>query len=119
MAENVLSWRKIKAINAILTSSTIGEASQVAGVSTRTITRWLQEDAFSSALRSQQEAIITNISRRLIAGLESALDTLQDLFHAKSEGVRKQAVSEWIDKCLELREQTDIERRLTELERRL
>ena len=50
--------------------------------------------------------------------LAQALDTLSELMTtAESESVRRAAASEWLANCLTIRQETELEKRLTELEK--
>jgi len=122
MSENVrvLTPKQRRGVSAILESSTIGEAAELSKVNYRTVTRWLSLPAFTQELRAQQAAIIDRAAGRFVQGLDLALDTLEELMRsATSEGVRRMAASEWINQCMNIREATDIEKRLSILEKRL
>ena len=119
MSDNKLSPKQKKGIEAIIRSSSIEDAARIAGVNSRTVYRWMDLDYFAQELRDQQTKIINNASRRMTSKLEKALDKLEELFDAESESVRRSAIIEWIKMCFEFREQTDIDRRLTELEKKL
>ena len=115
-----LTPRQRRGITAMLSCPTVKAAAEQAKVNRKTLTRWLAQPEFIAELKAAQAGIIDRASGRLIQGLELALDTLADLMQsAESESVRRSAAAEWLGQCLTLREQTDIDRRLTELEKRL
>jgi hypothetical protein len=119
MSQNVhLTPKQHRAIVALLTTPALSAAAEKAGVCSKTLTRWMGEPAFLAELKDKQSEVIDQASVRLVGGLEIALNTLVRLMlSAESESVRRAAASEWLDKCLTLREQTDIERRLAILEK--
>ena len=115
-----LTPRQRRGIAALLSCPTAKAAADEARVNPKTLTRWLAQPEFITELKTAQAGIIDRASGRLIQGLELALDTLADLMQsAESESVRRSAAAEWLNQCLTLREQTDIDRRLTELEKKL
>jgi len=118
MSENVLTPKQKKGLAAMLTCSTITAAALQARVAEKTLYRWLAMPEFAAELRTKQASIIDAAAGRLVQGLTQALDTLADLMTgAESETVRRQAASEWLANCLKIREQTDLEKRLIELEK--
>ena len=115
-----LTPRQRRGITAMLSCPTIKAAADEARVNPKTLTRWLAQPEFIAELKAAQAGIIDRASGRLIQGLELALDTLADLMQsAESESVKRSAASEWLSLCFAFREQTDIDRRLTELEKKL
>jgi hypothetical protein len=113
-----LSTRQRRGLASLMTSRTIPEAAQAAGVTERTFYRWLVLPAFAAELKTRQAGIIDQAAGRLVQELSKAIETLAELRDgAKGEGVRRQAASELIDKCFAIREQTDLEKRLSDLER--
>jgi len=120
MAEKVtLSTNQKKALVAILAHKTIRAAAMASNLADRTLWRYLEDEPFKQALRKAQEGLYKEITNRLTTGMNQALDELESLMTgANSEGVRRQAVSEWLSLALRLRELTDIETRISDLESR-
>jgi hypothetical protein len=118
MSENVLTPKQRRALAALLASPTLAAAAAIAGVNVKTLTRWLTQPAFIAGLKEAQTSVIDAAGRRLLQGLDQALDTLSNLMiSAESESVKRAAASEWLANCLTVREQTDLEKRLIELEK--
>jgi uncharacterized protein (UPF0147 family) len=68
------------AIAALLTSRTIEQAADQAGIGERTLRRWLSErDDFRQELRRQQRAAMAVVTARLQRAAEAALSTLEDI----------------------------------------
>jgi len=121
MPDNVtLSAKQRRGVAALLTCPTMAAAALQARVAEKTLYRWMALPVFAAELKKAQTGIIDTAAGRLVQGLTQALDTLSELMAtAESEGVRRAAASEWLSQCLAIREQTEIEKRLTALEKRL
>jgi uncharacterized membrane protein len=118
MSDNVLTPKQKKGLAAMLTSPTLAAAAARANVNPKTLARWLAIPTFAAELKAQQALVIDAAAGRLVQGMAQALDTLADLMTTgESESVRKAAASEWLNLCMTIREQTDLERRLTNLEK--
>jgi hypothetical protein len=117
MAE--LTTKQTKAITALLTSRTVTEAATAANISARQLYRWLELPGFVTALKAAESQVIDAATRRLLAGMGDALDTLHELMTtAESESVRRAAADNWLAQVLRVRELADLEKRLAALEAR-
>jgi len=78
MAKNgKLSARQNRAVTALLTSSTIRAAAQVAKVGYRTLNRWLAEDEdFKQALIDAEAEALAQAARAMSTGASRAVQTL-------------------------------------------
>lgn len=121
MAENsTLSGNRRRALAALLASKNVRAAAAACNLSERTLWRYLAEDAFLSALQAEQAALYSAAGVRLANGLQAALDGLESLMtSAQSEAVRRQAVTDWLDRALKLRELLELEARITALEEKI
>ncbi|GJQ37497.1 MAG: hypothetical protein JETCAE01_35070 [Anaerolineaceae bacterium] len=77
--ENGITAKQSKAISALLTSRTIGEAATSAGVAERTLYTWLKRADFRGALREAQNELLDTTTRRLANGQTAELDTMEKL----------------------------------------
>jgi predicted TIM-barrel fold metal-dependent hydrolase len=118
MSQNgILTRKQTKAISSLLACQTIAQAAKMAGVSDRTLYRWLNEDAFTAELQRAGRQTVTGALRRLIAGRDAALDTLHHLMtKARSENVRRLAARDWFDILYRTTEIETILERLDALE---
>ena len=91
------------------------------GIAERTLARWLIDANFQLALVQAEEELIAGATRRLLGLQDAAIDALEAIFGDKeaSHGVKLRAAALAIDALLRLRELASVEKRLTELERRL
>jgi phage terminase small subunit len=82
MADNgakKLSKNQAKALDALLRCTTVSQAAIVAGVSARTIWRYLSNDVFKAELRKRQDQTIKATSAALVGLSGEAIQALQDL----------------------------------------
>ena len=122
MSENdtkELTYKQQKAITALLTTQTIGQAAALAGVAERTVYRWLDEPAFQEKLREAGEVVTRSALQRLIAGTSKALDTLHGLMGAENESVKRMSAMNWLDTLYKAKELQELEERLQKIEREL
>ena len=112
-----LTAKQTRSIGYILTSKTLGDAAHGAGVSERTLYTWLKIPEYRTALREAEKQTVENATRRLIAGQNAALDTLEALItKARNEGVRRASAMDWLNMVLRFRDMAEIDERLTALE---
>lgn len=113
-----LDERRSRVLAALLTTSNREETARMAGVSTRTVRRYLAEPAFSAAYEAalnQQVDEALNISK---AGLVEASRTLRDVMgdSVASPTAKVSAARAMLDFFERLAEFREIERRLDALE---
>lgn len=113
-----LSAKQGKAIAALLSSKTVLGAAELAGVSARTLTRWLADDDFKAALLEAESEAIDAATRRLIGLQSAAIDTLQETLGDRKAlpGIRMRAAQSILDFLMKLRDLRNIEKRLAALE---
>jgi hypothetical protein len=124
MTENVplsgyLTTPQRKALEALASGATKGQASTIADRTERTINRWISEDdRFADALRASTNASVEDASRRLAALLEDAVTALYWLVKKQDtpDHVRLRAADTIISNLVRLREFDELEQRITALE---
>jgi len=113
-----LSIRQKKLIQALIEYRTPGEALENTGIAVSTYYRWMSEPVFIQALREQESKGMDEASRRLLAGRESLIDTVEGIMTSgETEAVKLRACQIYADLLFKFRDQASIEERLTELER--
>lgn len=118
MIDNDLTPKQKKALAAILSQPTLAAAAAAAGLNIRTLGRYLQLEPFKRALANAESQAIDGAARRLVAGLDLALDTLRDLMQtATSENVRRSAADAWTGRAMQLLELRELDQRITQLEK--
>ena len=75
--DSALSLNEERALTALLTETTISAAAEQAGLSERSLYRYLGDPSFKAALREQHDAILSSITSSLLALSTKALVTLE------------------------------------------
>lgn len=82
-----VSPRQARAINALLSTTNVRAAAAAAGISERTLWRWLTDKEFHQALETAEEQLVEGATRRLLGLQDQAIDELADILSDKNEGV--------------------------------
>ena len=109
--------KKSKAIVALLSGKTNSQAAQSAGVTERTIYRWLSEQSFQTELREAERQMIESATRQMSSLQEKAINILEQLLESQdvSPHTRLSTANSILRLSLAYRDR-NIERRLYELE---
>jgi len=119
LPDNKLTAKQTKALEALLTGVSKGEAAAAAGVNPRTLHRWINENLlFWNALQNGKHHSIFDSARRVVVGMETAVQVILEVLEDKKApaAVRLRAAQLTAELSLRLTEQTDILERLDELE---
>ncbi|MFD9374668.1 hypothetical protein ACFWBH_03855 [Streptomyces sp. NPDC059999] len=92
------------------------QAATDAGVSTRTVLRWLEDDDFRQQVAESRTMLLRLAVGRLAAASVQAVDTLVDALTTEKGQARVQAAKVLLESTLALRESLDLEERLAALE---
>ena len=114
-----LTTKKRRAIEALLSSSTLEEAAEEARVGYRTLARWRSEDPdFRAALRQAQDQALDSAVSRLSVAMPAAVDTLMKIVEDEEErsSTRVSAARTILSTGLKLVEIRDLTGRLENLE---
>jgi hypothetical protein len=114
-----LSSKQRKAITHLLASRSVEEASKAAGISERTLYRWMNERVFAAEVAAAETNAIDYAVRRLIALSDSAVETLQTVLRddGASASTKVRAALGILDSLIKLRELRNIEARIVALEK--
>jgi len=104
------------AVVALAQGRTNRQAATAAGVSTRTIVRWLTAPEFRQEVADARTELLQLAVGRLAAASTKAVDALVDALDNERGQARVQAARTLLDACLALRESLDLEQRLATLE---
>ena len=100
-----------------MTNPTQTKACEVAKVSRATLRRWLADSQFNQALIQAEGQALTDATRVLMSGRDSALGTLGKLMtNAASENVRRNAANDWLSLMYKSYELQTLEERVRRLE---
>ena len=113
-----LSTRQLKAIEAMLSGASNQRAAELAGVTRRTLERWLQDADFNSELGRRFEFVLRRGAVRLLALVELASNVFYQGMTKpdRQTGVKLRAANSVMTHLPKLIETTEILRRLDELE---
>lgn len=117
-----LTTKQAAAIAALLEGNNQAGAATAAGVTKRTVQRWLIDPTFTAALREGSDAAIQAASARLAALAEHAVTAIAATMQqpmTPGAGVRLRAADALLSHALRIREHTDILERLAQLEKML
>jgi len=115
-----LTARQQKALDALLRGCTQEAAAREAGVSRRTLGRWLTQNvAFQRALRDAEQEALKRIHRRLAALAECACDALARALQGEAGAAQVRAADIVLARLMPLRELVEIEERLKALEEKV
>lgn len=96
-------------------------AAEAAGVSRKTLYRWLKDVDFLAALADAQAEALAGLSRRLVALGDQAASVLRDAMSDSNTPInaRLRASNIVLGRLLELHELTALDTRLRNLEKRI
>ena len=118
---NQLGGKKEAAIMALLSQRNIAEAARTAGVSERTLHRWLKDPDFGAAYREARRTALSQSMARLQQMSTAAVTTLGIIMLDANAppGVRLRAADAVLNHAEKSLESEDILVRLTDVERRV
>ena len=114
-----LGGKKEAAILALLSQRNVEEAARAAGISERTLYRWMQEPDFDAAYRAARRAAFSQSTARLQQMCAAAVSTLGKIMVDQNAPAasRVRAADSVLDHAAKAIEIEDIEARVSELER--
>ncbi|MEU9758892.1 hypothetical protein [Streptomyces sp. NPDC047985] len=104
------------AVVALARGNTAEQAAREAGVSGRTIRRWMEEAEFGREVTATRTELLQLAVGQLAAASTKAVATLVDALDNEKGQARVQAARVLLDAVLALRESLDLEQRLAALE---
>lgn len=104
------------AVLALAGGATQDAAAEAAGVSRRTVVRWLGDPAFVARVSATRDAAFAAALGRLSEAAVRAADTLQELLADKNAAIRLGAASAILRAAPAWRESCDLAARLTAIE---
>lgn len=120
MAENgvKLSANQVKAIAALLATSSIGKAAKRCGLGERTLHRYLANEDFRRELRARQDETVAATVAALSGLSGKATETLDDVMGSKeaTESVRVRAAQVILQERRKASELDDLSERVSKLE---
>jgi len=116
--EATLSAKQSKAIAALLGTPNVESAAERAGVTPRTIYRWLSGDElFQEEYRKARQRAVDGAIASLQAIMSEAVETLRKNLKARNPSIQVRAAIALLEQGFRATEVHELERRLAELER--
>jgi len=115
------SQKQQKALTSLLSGMSQAEAAKVAGVSLRTLQRWLKADTFGQVLRDNTSSAVALAAARLASLSDTAVGVLAETMESETATTsqRLRAANFLLLHLLKLGDYSDISARLDKLEARL
>ena len=114
-----LSRRQLKTIPFIVSSSTYTEGCQKAGINKTTLYKWLKQPEFKVELDHQRDEITSEAFNTLTQSLTKAIETLTGLLDNQDDRLKRLTAKDIIDFIIRHKENEDLDKRLTEVEKRI
>ncbi len=87
-------------------------AAAAAGVTVRTVRRWLKRPAFKAAVEEIRSQLVSETLGKLLAQNGAAVDTLAALMKSEQDQVKLAAASRLLELTLKTRHQVDLQREI-------
>jgi hypothetical protein len=110
-----LSRKQESAIAALLTAATIARAAKQAGVSLRTLQRWMKEPAFAAAYRQARRQVVDHAVTLLQSLCGSAVLALDEALRDRDVNSRTRAAKIVLDAAMKGVELADLAAQVDEL----
>ena len=107
------------AIERLLAGDSIADVAEAARVNRRTLSRWLLDDEFRTALQAAQGEAVAQASRRLAGALDRSAEIVIDIAERGNTATRLRAALAIPGMYAQLREVGEVNDRLTEIEARM
>ena len=114
-----LTGRQLKAIPLIVVSPTYTEGCKRAKLNRTTFYKWLKMSEFKAELDRQRDEIAAEAFGILSQSLTKAVESLVGLLDNKDNRLKRFAAKDIIDFIIRHKENEDLNKRLTEIEKRL
>ncbi len=114
-----LTDRQIKAIPSIVGSPTFSEGCKKAKINKTTLYKWLKKPEFKAELDRQRDEVASEAFGVLSQSLTKAVETLAALLDNKDDRLKRLTAKDVIDFIIRHKENEDLNRRLSEVEKRL
>lgn len=115
-----LTGKQLIAIERLLAGDSIADVAEAARVNRRTLSRWLLDDEFRTALQAAQVEAVAQASRRLAGALDRSAEIVIDIATGPGNtSTRLRAALAIPGMYAQLREVGDVNDRLAEIEARI
>jgi len=119
MSKVKLTDRQLKAIPHIVSSPTYTEGCKKAKINKTTFYKWLKNPEFKAELDRQRNEVAAEALGVLSQSLTKAVETLVGLLDNKDDRLKRLTAKDVIDFIIRHKENEDLDKRLTEVEKLL
>ncbi len=114
-----LSRRQLKAIPFLVSNPTYTQGCEKAKINKTTLYKWLKNPDFKAALDRQRDEVASEAFGVLTQNLTKAVESLVGLLDHQDDRLKRLTAKDVIDFIIRHKENEDLDRRLTEVEKRL
>ena len=114
-----LNARQLRLLAALVTSTDVQAACQVADVSRTTTYQWLKQPAFQDELKRQRNAVLREALANVKINATRAAAELVGLLNEEDAGLRRLVCRDILDRAVRIYDMEEIETRLAAVERTL
>ena len=113
---NELTPQQTKALPYLVGAHSITEGAKKAGVTPRTVHRWLEEDGFQKEYHKQTWRLADIALNHLATNTNKAVETLLGLLDSENDTVKLRAARDILNMTMKLKQMGELEQRIEELE---
>jgi len=114
-----LITKQAKAIPILLAAKSYEQGCKKAGISKATFYAWMQDEGFAAEFDRQRSEIVEAAFGLIAQNIEKAVSTLVGLLDTGDERTKRLTANDLIDFVIRHRENEDLDKRLTEVEKRM
>jgi len=114
-----LSRRQLKSIPFLVSSATYTQGCEKAKINKATLYKWLKNPDFKAELERRRDEIATEAFGILTQSLTKAVESLVGLLDHQDDRLKRLTAKDVIDFIIRHKENEDLNKRLTEVEKRL
>ena len=114
-----LTRRQLKAVPFLVSSPTYTQGCEKAKINKTTLYKWLKNPDFKAELDRQRDDIAAEAFGVLTQSLTKAVETLVGLLDHQDDRLKRLTAKDIIDFIIRHKENEDLDKRLTEVEKRL
>lgn len=117
--EAKLTTKQIKAIPKLLAAKNYEKGCKSARISKTTFYKWMQDEDFAAEFDRQRNKIVDVAFGMIAQNTEKAVSTLVGLLDNKDDRLKRLTAKDLVSFVIQHKENEDLDRRLTEIERQL
>lgn len=114
-----LTTKQLKAMPILLAAKSYEKGCKAAGISKATSYAWMQDESFAAEFDRQRNEIVEAAFGLIAQNTEKAVSALVGLLDSKDLRLKRLTAKDVIDFIIRHKENEDLDKRLTEVEKRL